>query len=120
MSNFRNNENIGEIAQSVLDERGPPIRAEFVPPGLTEEEYRQHGFQDLVPGMSVVEPNRANFIEHVDVNGNSRYYRARNHRQDKYDPENILEARQITDEKTVEEPKKKRKTNGRIKKRWKI
>ena len=103
MSNFGNDENIGEIAQSVVEERGQPIRAEFVPPGLSNEEYRQHGFQDLEPGMSVVEPNRANFIEHIDVNGNRRFYRARNHRQDKYDPENILEAQEVTDESTVED-----------------
>ena len=103
MSNFGNYENIGEIAQDVINERGQPIRAEFVPPGLSNEEYRQHGFQDLEPGMSVVEPNRANFIEHIDVNGNRRFYRARNHRQDKYDPENILEAQEITDESTVED-----------------
>ena len=74
-------------------------RAEFIGPGLSQEEYRGHGFNELEPDETVVGAvNNANLIEHVDENGNIKYYNARNHHQNKYDPENLLEAQNITDE----------------------
>ena len=94
---------LSEIAESLAGERGPLIRSDYIGPGLSQDEYRSHGFTDLEPSDTVVNSlNRANYIEHVDENGVSRFYKARNHRQDKYDPENLLEAQEVTDETNVD------------------
>ena len=107
---------LSEIAESLAGERGLPIRADYVGPGLSQDEYRSYGFTDLEPSDTVVGSlNRANYIEHVDENGVSRFYKARNHKQDKYDPDNLLEAQEVTDETMLME---KRKENYKGK-RWK-
>ena len=100
---FNSRNNLSEIAESLAGERGPLIRADYVGPGLSQDEYRSYGFTDLEPSDTVVGSlNRANYIEHVDENGVSRFYKARNHKQDKYDPDNLLEAQEVTDETNVD------------------
>ena len=74
-------------------------RAEFISSGLSRDEYSDHGFNDLEPGETVVDSvNNANLIEHVRADGSVAYYNARNHNQNKYDPENLLEPQEFTDE----------------------
>ena len=74
-------------------------RAEFIGSGLSREEYMDHGFNELEPGETIVDVvNNANLIEHVRPDGSVAYYNARNHIHNKYDPENLLEAQEITDE----------------------
>ena len=91
-----------EIADDVANER-QIIRAEYFAPGLSQAEYRRHGFEDLNNGDDVVANlNNANFIEHIKINGERELYKARNFTIDKYDPDNLLEARDITDEETVD------------------
>ena len=63
--------------------------------------YRNHGFHDLEEGSFVVgDLNKASHIEHVNVNGERKLYRARNFRTDSYNPENLLMAQERTDEET--------------------
>ena len=93
---------LSEIAQDLANERRT-ITAEYFRPGLTRDEYRRQGFQDLEDGEIVVNDlQNANFIEHITATGERKIYSARNFRLDKYDPENLLEAKDITDESTVD------------------
>ena len=97
MAENRNNYVPGNIAQDVANER--IIRAEYVGPGLSREEYTSRGFPELEDGSSVVGSlQRANRIEHVDVEGNVYRYNARNFMVDENDPDNLLEARAVSDE----------------------
>ena len=90
--------NRSEIVEDVLKEMNP-VMAEFHGPGLSQEEYRALGFRDLEPDEEVVSRiNNANVIEHVDENGDRYFYNARNYMEDPYNPDNLLEARKITDE----------------------
>ena len=97
-----NEEPLSEIAADVADERRT-ITAEYFGPGLTNEEYRRQGFHDLNEDETVVNDlQRANLIEHITANGERKIYGARNFRADKYDPENLLEAQDITDESMMD------------------
>ena len=87
-----------QIAADVSNERGV-ITAEFLPPNLPENEYVRQGFRTLNEGDRVVSDVRnANYVEHVTINGETILYNARNFRSDKYNPENLLEPREKTDE----------------------
>ena len=89
-----------QITESVVNNR-PIIRADFFNANLSRDEYLRHGFSELRDGEVVVNDlNRANNVEHIDVNGERHFYSARNFRLDEYNPENLLEARDRTDEET--------------------
>ena len=93
---------IREIAQDVADERRV-VTAEYFGPGLSQAEYRRHGFQDLEDDEIVVNDlQHANFIEHISVDGERKLYNARNFSVDDYDSENLVEARHVTDESTID------------------
>ena len=94
---------LSEIARDVGNERRV-VTAEYFGPGLHRDEYRRQGFPDLKDGEVVVtDLQHANFIEHITVNGVRKLYSARNFRFDKFDPENLLEAKETTDE-SVKDP----------------
>ena len=83
---------ISELPQNI-------IRADYISPGLTDEEYRSYGFSDLEPGSKVVDNiDEANYIEHAGVDGEVRLYKAANYKKDKFDPDELLDAREATDE----------------------
>ena len=91
-----------EIAQDLSNERRTVI-ADYFGPNLPREVYERQGFPPLKENITVVaDLNHANFIEHITVNGERKLYNARNFRLDKYDPENLLDAKDITDESTVD------------------
>ena len=91
-----------EIASDIANERRT-ITAEFFPGNLPTEEYLRQGFPELDENETIVNDlQHANFIEHITVDGDRELYNARNFRVDKYDPENLLEAKDITDESVVD------------------
>ena len=91
-----------EIADDIAHERRA-IAAEYFGPNLGRDEYLEHGFHSLGEHDAVVASlHQANFIEHITVDGERKLYSARNFRVDKYDPENLLEAKDITDESVVD------------------
>ena len=91
-----------EIAQDLSNERRTVI-ADYFGPNLPREEYDRAGFPPLKDNITIVaDLNHANFIEHITANGERKLYNARNFRLDKYDPENLLDAKDITDESTVD------------------
>ena len=93
---------LSEIADDVADERRV-ITAEHFDANLTTDEYLRQGFAALEEGESVVsELRRANFVEHITADGQRKFYPARNFRMDKYNPENFLEAKDRTDESTMD------------------
>ena len=98
-----------EVADDVVRERNErreenTIKAEYVEPGLTDEEYRSRGFSDLPPNSKIVgDIDKSNYVEHVNVDGESRLYKAANYKKDKFDPDNLLEARDVTNEPTDSE-----------------
>ena len=93
---------ISEIATDIANERRTII-AEYFGPGLPRDEYLRQGFPELGEDETIVfDLQSANFIEHITVDGERKLYGARNFRLDKYDPENLLEAKDITDESVVD------------------
>ena len=93
---------ISEIAADITNERRT-ITAEYFGPGLPRDEYLRQGFPELNEDETIVfDLHSANFIEHITVDGERKLYGARNFRTDKYDPENLLEAKDITDESVVD------------------
>ena len=91
-----------EIAQDVSDER-KKITANYFRPNLSVEEYDRAGFPQLKENETVVaDLQYANFIQHITVDGKKELYNARNFSLDPYDPENLLEAKFITDESLVD------------------
>ena len=93
---------LSEIAQDLADERRV-VTADYFKPNLPREEYLRQGFIELEDGEAVVaDLRRANYIEHITADGERKFYPARNFRIDKFDPENLLEAQDITDESTVD------------------
>ena len=95
-----NNESLlGEIASNLRDERGGVIRADFLNSRTHPDVFSNEGFPDLENDEILVDDIRyASHIQHVDVNGNYDEYQARNFRTDPYDSENLLEAKEHTDE----------------------
>ena len=95
----QDNRELGEIAQSVAEERQAPIAANFYHSRNSPEIFRNAGFPELENNQILVnEINRASHVEHIDVNGGYNRYNARNFRRDNYDPENLLEPKRRTDE----------------------
>ena len=93
---------LSEIADDVANERRV-ITAEHFDANLPREEYLRQGFAELEDGEAVVsELRRANFVEHITTDGQRKFYPARNFRMDKYNPENLLEAKDKTDEETMD------------------
>ena len=91
-----------EIAADIANERRT-ITAEYFGPGLPRDEYLRQGFPELGGNETIVfDLHSANFIEHITADGERKLYGARNFRLDKYDPENLLEAKDITDESVVD------------------
>ena len=100
--NQRPDNPISEIAQDIANERRT-ITAEYFGPGLERDEYLRQGFPELGENETIVfNLQQANFIEHITIDGERKLYSARNFRMDKYDPENLLEAKDITDESVVD------------------
>ena len=82
----------------MADERGF-IRAVFFNSRTSPEVFRREGFPELQNDEILVDDIRhANFVEHITVNGNYETYNARNFRTDKYNPENLLQAKRHSDE----------------------
>ena len=93
---------LSEIADDVADERRV-ITAEHFGANLSPEEYIRQGFKPLEDGEAVVsELRRANYVEHITANGERKFYPARNFKVDQYNPENLLESKDITDEETMD------------------
>ena len=93
---------LSEIAQDIANERRT-IAAEYFGPGLDRRVYLRQGFPELKEDETIVfDLHSANFIEHITSDGERKLYSARNFRLDKYDPENLLEAKDITDESVVD------------------
>ena len=91
-----------EIASDFGNERRT-ITAEYFGPGLDRGVYLRQGFPELGENETMVlNLHQANFIEHITIDGQRKLYSARNFRLDKYDPENLLEAKDITDESVVD------------------
>ena len=104
MSENGNDYEPGQIAQDAANER--IIRAEFVGPALSREEYSSYGFPELSEGSSVVGSlQRANRIQHVTAEGQVRLYNARNFEVDEDDPDNLLEAAATSDEQEADAEK---------------
>ena len=104
---IRNNEPIipsapplTQIAEDLANERRVVI-AEYFGPDLPRDEYLRQGFENLKDGEAVVaDLQHANFIEHLTADGERKFYSARNFKVDKFDPENLLESKLVTDEAT--------------------
>ena len=93
---------LSEIAEDLSNERRM-VTADYFPPNLSGEKYDRAGFPPLKENETIVSDlNYANFIEHITVDGKRKLYNARNFRLDKFDPENLLEAKDITDESIVD------------------
>ena len=91
-----------EIADDFANERRV-ITAEHFDANLSPEEYLRQGFAPLEDGEVVVsELRRANYVEHITANGERKFYPARNFKVDQYNPENLLESKDITDEETMD------------------
>ena len=90
---------LGEIASNLNDERGGVIRADFLNSRTHPDVFSNEGFPDLENNETLVNDIRyASHIQHVDVNGVDHEYPSRNFRTDPYDSENLLEAKEHTDE----------------------
>ena len=88
----------GEIARDVGNERGV-IRADFFNSRTSPEVFRREGFPDLENDEILVDDIRhANPVQHITTDGVFYEYNARNFRTDKYNTENLLEAKNHTDE----------------------
>ena len=88
----------GEIARDVGNERGV-IRADFFNSRTSPEVFRREGFPDLENDEILVDDIRhANSVQHITTDGVFDEYNARNFRTDKYNTENLLEAKDHTDE----------------------
>ena len=94
---------LGEIARDVGNERGV-IRADFFNSRTSPEVFRREGFPDLENDEILVDDIRhANSVQHITTDGVFDEYNARNFRTDKYNTENLLEAKDHTDE-SVSDP----------------
>ena len=90
---------LGEIASNLRDERGGVIRADFLNSRTHPDVFSNEGFPDLENNETLVDDIRhASHIQHVDINGVDNEYPSRNFRTDPYDSENLLEAKEHTDE----------------------
>ena len=88
----------GELARDVGNERGV-IRADFFNSRTSPEVFRREGFPDLENDEILVDDIRhANSVQHITADGNFEEYNARNFKTDKYNTENLLEAKDHTDE----------------------
>ena len=93
---------LSEIANDIGNERRV-ITAEYFNAHLPREEYLRQGFAPLEDGEAVVsEVRRANFVEHITADGQRKFYPARNFVADEFNPENLLEAKNRTDESTMD------------------
>ena len=93
---------LSEIADDFANERRV-VTAEHFGANLSPEEYLRQGFAPLEDGEVVVsELRRANYVEHITANGERKFYPARNFKVDQYNPENLLESKDITDEDTMD------------------
>ena len=93
----------GEIARDVGNERGV-IRADFFNSRTSPEVFAREGFPELENNEILVDDIRhANFVQHITTDGVFDEYNARNFRTDKYNTENLLEAKDHTDE-SVSDP----------------
>ena len=93
---------LSEIADDFANERRV-VTAEHFGANLSPEEYLRQGFAPLEDGEVVVsELRRANYVEHITANGERKFYPARNFKVDQYNPENLLESKDITDEETMD------------------
>ena len=82
-----------------LNTDDPPITAEYVEPGLTRQEYENLGFDGPGPNDRIVDSlDKANYIKHVDVEGNVNLYKAANFRKIKINQDDLLDAQERTDE----------------------
>ena len=89
---------ITEIASDVGNERNV-VTAEFFNSRLDPEVYRREGFPELENDEKLVDDIRyATQVQHITANGELEFYNARNFITDKYNPENLLEAQNISDE----------------------
>ena len=92
------NRESGEIARDVGNERGV-IRADFYNSRTSPEVFRRDGFPELENDEILVDDIRhANSVQHITADGVFEEYNARNFKTDKYNSENLLEARGNTDE----------------------
>ena len=88
----------GEIARDVGNER-EVIRADFFNSRTSPEVFRREGFPELENDEILVDDIRhASSVQHITADGDFEDYKARNFKTDKYNPENLLEARGHTDE----------------------
>ena len=89
----------GEIARDIGNER-EVIRADFFNSRTSPEVFRREGFPDLENDEILVDDIRhASYVQHISPDGTvNDLYNARNFQSDKYNPENLLEARGNTDE----------------------
>ena len=88
----------GEIARHVADERDV-IRADFLNSRTSPEVFRNEGFPELENDEILVDDIRhASSIQHITADGEFEDYKARNFKTDKYNPENLLEAKGHSDE----------------------
>ena len=82
-----------------LNQDDPPITAEYVGPGLTRQEYENLGFDGPGPNDRMVDSlDKANYIKHVDVDGNVNLYRAASFRKTKINYDELLDSPDRTDE----------------------
>ena len=93
------NRELGEIASDVANER-EVIRADFFNSRTSPEVFRREGFPDLENDEILVDDIRhASSVQHISADGTvNDLYNARNFQSDKYNQENLLEARGNTDE----------------------
>ena len=92
------NRELGEIASDVGNERGV-IRADFFNSRTSPEVFRREGFPDLEDNEILVNDIRhASSVQHISADGSINDYNARNFQTDKYNPENLLEAKENTDQ----------------------
>ena len=87
-----------QIARDIGNERGV-IRADFLNSRTSPEVFRSEGFPDLENDEILVDDIRhASSVQHITADGEFVDYKARNFQSDKYNQENLLEARGNTDE----------------------
>ena len=96
-----NNEIANDFSEQLqfLGDNELPITAEYTPPGLTREDYERLGFDGAGPRDRIVDNlEDANYIKHVDVDGNVNLYRASNFRRIGINPDELLDSPDRTDE----------------------
>ena len=96
-----NNEIANDFSEQLqfLGDNELPITAEYTPPGLTREDYERLGFDGAGPRDRIVDNlEDANYIKHVDVDGNVNLYRASNFRRIGISPDELLDSPDRTDE----------------------